>query len=337
VSGTPIFVPDESAGPLLQPPVIASRHGVLRATDTVVHAGSPGLGKPIIVGGLPTYSNPEEPPASPQANPIPGGPPAAPPHFPLNIAAGFQFRANGKTYPAQFPGPTLRVKVGDTLDLTTINKLENAGLPYKLPEGALEMNLHTHGVETSPLGDGDNIYRTMAPNTSSKSSIKVTSANGSGLDWYHTHKHGYVSDQVYGGLAGMLQVGDPLDPWPQYKGKYQERILGLTTGIILKDDQGRRYVGDPSPSANFSGTPPNPYGAAWQKYVNGQYNPTISIRPGETQIWTFASIGRNVNFNLGLTDRNGQNPWSATILSYEGYGKNLSPKKITTGLPVPYS
>jgi FtsP/CotA-like multicopper oxidase with cupredoxin domain len=253
------------------------------------------------------------------------------------LAAGFQFRANGKTYPAQFPGPTLRVKVGDTLDLTTINKLENAGLPYKLPEGVLEMNLHTHGVETSPLGDGDNIYRTMAPNTSSKSSIKVTSANGSGLDWYHTHKHGYVSDQVYGGLAGMLQVGDPLDPWPQYKGKYQERILGLTTGIVLKDDQGRRYIGDPSPSANFSGTPPNPYGAAWQKYVNGQYNPTISIRPGETQIWTFASIGRNVNFNLGLTDRNGQNPWSATILSYEGYGKNLSPKKITTGLPEPYS
>ena len=33
---------------------------------------------------------------------------------------------------------------------------------------------------------------------------------------------------------------------------------------------------------------------------------------------------------------NGKNPWSATILSYEGYGKNLFPKKITTRLPIPY-
>ena len=209
------------------------------------------------------------------------------------------------------------------------------------------MNLHTHGLTTSPLGGGDNIYRNMPPNSTSQSKVKITDDDGSGLDWYHTHKHGYVSDQVYGGLAGMLQIGDPLDPWPQFKGKYQERILGLTTGIVLTDGcgapvpankcpQGQRYLEDPSPSPDFSGKPPNPYGTAWQKYVNGQYNPTITIRPGETQIWTFASIGRNVNYNLGITDGNGQNPWSATILSYEGYGKNLFPAKITTALPVPY-
>ena len=82
------------------------------------------------------------------------------------------------------------------------------------------MNLHTHGLTTSPLGDGDNIYRNMPPNSTSQSQIKITDDDGSGLDWYHTHKHGYVSDQVYGGLAGMLQIGDPLDPWPQFRGKY---------------------------------------------------------------------------------------------------------------------
>ena len=335
-SATPIFVPAESAGPLLQPPVIASRHGVLRAQDTVVRAGIPVSGKPILYGGLPTYSSPLSPPPSPQKNPTPGGPPAAPPHFPFNFAAAFQFTAYGKTYRAQFPGPTLRLNPGDTLDLTTINKLQDARSNFKLPAGALEMNMHTHGLTTSPLGDGDNIYRNMPPNSTSESRIKITDDDGSGLDWYHTHKHGYVSDQVYGGLAGMLQIGDPLDPWPQYKGKYQERILGLTTGIVLTDKHGRRYLEDPSPSSNFSGKPPNPYGGAWQKYVNGQYNPTITIRPGETQIWTFASIGRNVNYNIGITDRNGKNPWSATILSYEGYGRNLFPAKIKTRLPIPY-
>jgi FtsP/CotA-like multicopper oxidase with cupredoxin domain len=340
-------VPSQSGGPLLQPPVITSRNGVLKATDTVIRAGIPGSGRSILWGGLPTYSSPLVPPTTPQQSPTPGGPPGAPPHFPLNFAAGFQFSAYGTTYPAQFPGPTLRVNPGDTLDLSTVNKLQIGKLNYKLPALATEMNLHTHGLTTSPLGDGDNIYRTMAPNSTSESKIKITNDDGSGFDWYHTHKHGFVSDQVYAGLAGMLQVGDPLNPWPQFKGKYQEKILGLTAGIVDTDGcgstvpadecpQGQRYLEDPSPGPPFTGKPPNPYGEAWQKYVNGQYNPTITIRPGETQIWTFASIGRNVNFNLGITDRNGQNPWSATILSYEGYGKNVSPKQITMGLPVPY-
>ncbi len=346
-SGTQIFVPPTSAGPLLEPPVIASRNGVLKAQDTVIRAGIPGSGRPVLWGGLPTYSSPLVPPPSPQNNPP--GPPAAPPHFPLNFAAGFQFMAYGKSYAAQFPAPTLRLNIGDTLDLTTVNKLQIGKSNFKVPAGALEMNLHTHGLETSPLDDGDNIFRSMNPGTTSESRIKILGTNGDGIDWYHTHKHGYVSDQVYGGLAGMIQIGDPLDPWPQYRGKYQERLLGLSTGIVNTDacggspepanecPQGQRYIEDPSPSGNFSGKPPNPYGRAWQKYVNGQYNPTITIRPGETQIWTFASIGRNVNYNLGITDRNGQNPWSATILSYEGFGKDLSPKQIATGLPVPYA
>src|SRR5438105_4042789 len=135
-SGTQIFVPDESAGPLLQPPVITSQNRVLKATDTVIRAGIPGSGESVLWGGLPTYSSPLVPPPSPQANPVAGGPPAAPPHFPLNFAAGFQFTAYGKTYPAQFPAPTLRVNPGDTLDLTTINKLQNGKSNFKLPAGA---------------------------------------------------------------------------------------------------------------------------------------------------------------------------------------------------------
>src|SRR5205823_2239781 len=101
--------------------------------------------------------------------------------------------------------------------------------------------------------------------------------------------------------------------------------------------QGRRYADDPNPASDPEGTHPLPYGQPnWVKLVNGQYNPTITIRPGETQIWTFSSMTRNGNFNRGITDRNGQNPWSATILSYDGDGINLSPRPITLGLPVPY-
>jgi FtsP/CotA-like multicopper oxidase with cupredoxin domain len=334
--GDAVLVPDESDGPLHEPPVIASRDGVLKASADIVRAGTPDTGPAMLFGNLPLYSRPGVPPPSPQGT-------ARPPHFPLDFAAGYQFTASGTTHPAQFPAPTLRVEPGDTMDLTLRDRLggdEPSGGPF--PRGADLVNLHTHGVVDSPRADGDNVLRTMEPNGVYRTRVKFPSDAQPGWDWYHPHRHGFVADQVYGGLAGTLQIGDPLDPWPQYKGKFQERTLALTAGLIDVDPQtGTRVPDDPNPNNDLpeeaSGGPPNPYGGGWQKFVNGQYNPTITIRPGETQIWGFASMTRNVNFNLGITDANGQNPWSATILSYDGNGKNLVPRPITLGLPVPYT
>jgi len=333
--GTPILIPDESAGPLHEPPVIASRNGVLKADTTLVRAGAPGSGRPTLYGGQPIYSNSGAAPDSPQGT-------AKPPHFPLNFAAGFEFTAYGETHPAQFPGPTLRVEPGDTIDLNVRDRLEDEPTGPPLPEGADLVNLHSHGMVTSPLADGDNVYRTMQGDGTFRTRIKVPSDTPVGYDWYHTHRHGFVADQVYGGLAGNLQIGDPLDPWPELKGRFQERTLALTAGQIDADpDTGLRVVDDAAPNQDTpqsaSGGPPNPYGGMWKKFVNGQYNPTISIRPGETQVWNFASMTRSGNFNLGITDANGQNPWSATILSYDGNGENLHPRPTTLRLPVPYT
>jgi FtsP/CotA-like multicopper oxidase with cupredoxin domain len=329
--GTPILVPGESAGQLHEPPVITSRDGVLKADTTLVRAGAPGSGRPTLYGGQPIYSNPGAAPDSPQGT-------AKPPHFPLNFAAGFEFTAYGETHPAQFPGPTLRVEPGDTLDLKVRDRLEDEPTGPPLPEGADLVNLHSHGLLTSPLADGDNVYRTMQGDGTFRTRIKVPSDTPVGYDWYHTHRHGFVADQVYGGLAGNLQIGDPLDPWPELKGRFQERTLALTAGLIDADpDTGLPVVDDPSPNTGPGSGPPNPYGGLWRKFVNGQYNPTISIRPGETQVWNFTSMTRNGNFNLGITDGNGQNPWSATILSYDGDGANLHPRPTTLRLPVPYT
>jgi hypothetical protein len=46
---------------------------------------------------------------------------------------------------------------------------------------------------------------------------------------------------------------------------------------------------------------------------------------------------RNGSFNLGVTDGNGENPWSATILSYDGNGRDLVPRPTTLALPVPFT
>ena len=338
--GDPIFVPPESEGPLLQPPVLTSKNGVLKADVALIRAGIPGSNRPTLYGGLPTYSNPAPPPSPPLPPPPPPSPaqPPGPPHLPLNFAAGYQFTTpDGKSYPAQFPAPTLRVERGDTLDLKVRNRLGEEPTGAPLPEGAELTNIHSHGMVVSPLGDSDNVLRTMESKGDYRTRIKIPATHHSGWDWYHPHRHGFVADQVYGGLAGGLEVGSPLDPWPQYKGRFQERLLALTAGLINVDSEGRRFLDDPSPAEDPASLGPLlPYGRAWRKFVNGRYNPTMTIRPGETQIWNFASMTRNANFNLGVTDANGQNPWSATILSYDGNSSRLQPRRATLGLPVPY-
>ncbi|HEX2171820.1 MAG TPA: multicopper oxidase domain-containing protein, partial [Dehalococcoidia bacterium] len=342
--GDPIFVPSESEGPLLQPPQIRSRRGVLKARVELIRAGAPGSNRPILFGGLPTYSHPAPPstPPIPPPPPPPPGPRGGPPHFPLDFAAGFRFTTpDGTTYRAQFPAPTLRVEPGDTLDLRIRNRLGDEPTGPPLPKGASLTNLHTHGMQVRPVGDSDNVFRTMESDDGIyRTRIKIPANHHTGIDWYHPHRHGFVTDQVYGGLAGALRVGSPLDPWPQYKGRFRERLLALTAGIIDTDpDTGLRFPADPNPAGRGSLGPLTPYGRTdtWRKFVNGQYNPTITIRPGETQIWIFASMTRNTNFNLGITDANGQNPWSATILSFDGNSSRLHPRATTLGLPVPYT
>src|SRR5262245_55339199 len=49
------------------------------------------------------------------------------------------------TYNGMYPGPTLQLNPGDTLNLKLVNKLP------------MDTNLHTHGLHVSPIGSSDNI------------------------------------------------------------------------------------------------------------------------------------------------------------------------------------
>jgi FtsP/CotA-like multicopper oxidase with cupredoxin domain len=345
----PLFIPptSESDGALLEPPTIKSVNGVLKANVDMIRAGTPGSPISILYGGKPLWSNPsilEKP-----------GPPGPAPHLPLDFAAAYQFTTvDGQVLPAQFPGPTLQIKPGDTLDLTFHNSLNDT--PSMIPQEFLDSNLHTHGMVVDEKGNGDNVYRIMEPGKTYQTQIQVPSTHQPGIDWYHPHHHMATADQVQGGMAGAIQVGDPLDPWPQFVGKFNERLLALTTPFINLPDPnnpGIRVPDDPNPGAGiFSDVtvPPNvgfPYDDlhfpdpknpgqfvfTWRKYVNGEFFPTLTLRPGQTEIWTFAGFERNGAFNLGVTDAKGQNPWSATILSYDGNEKNLLPLPITLNLP----
>ncbi|MBI1325617.1 multicopper oxidase domain-containing protein [bacterium] len=317
-----IFIPAASDGSLIQAPVIESVNGVLSASVDMVRAGIPGSGESILYGNQPLYSN-----TKPEQPSFPGGPP----YLPANFAAAYQFTtADGTVLPAQFPGATLKLKQGETLNLKISNSLANPNSAPEFPVERYLTNYHLHGALASPLADGDNVYRVMYPDGSYETSIKLSDLQSSGVNWYHVHKHGFSADQVYAGLAGMVQVGDPLDPWPEYVGNYEEKIMTVTMGLKVPTDNGL-MLSDPKIQAGVG-----VYGTDWQVYVNGQYNPTTTMRPGETQIWTLGATVRNGTFNFGITDANGENPWQSTILSYDGNSNGLLPQPYTQVLPTDY-
>jgi FtsP/CotA-like multicopper oxidase with cupredoxin domain len=70
------------------------------------------------------------------------------------------------TYEGTIPGPTLRLKPGDTLDMQLVNQLPLNPSQQRMggfPHDPSTTNLHTHGMTVSPQGNGDNVLREMEP------------------------------------------------------------------------------------------------------------------------------------------------------------------------------
>src|SRR5215471_9513699 len=113
------------------------------------------------------------------------------------------------TFEGTIPGPTLKVKPGDRLSILLVNDLpfnpanerDNA-----FPNSENTLNLHTHGLTVSPLGMSDNIFREMRPGTTNLVQLDIPNDHPSGTFWYHVHKHGSVTYQFLGGMAGFLIV-----------------------------------------------------------------------------------------------------------------------------------
>lgn len=289
---SPIEFPSQD---LQQPPVISSRNGVLEASANMVKAGV--ADSPVLYGGQPLLS---------------GGTSNDPAY-----AMVYQFNAYGQSFPAAFPGVTLQLNPGDTLKLHIENDLTNPNDPSA---SDFASNWHFHGGHVPSYGEADNVYRTINPGDSMDVEIPMpVKEQTGGLNWYHPHHHETTASQVYGGLAGMIEVGDVLDPWPQLKGQVQEVTMGLSEVNI---HNGRlQPLADLRTGTNFTD--------GWQKRVNGQENPTIHIRPGETQIWNLGSIGSRGLYNFAITDSNLQNPWQGTILGKDGNEAFVHPLAVT--------
>jgi FtsP/CotA-like multicopper oxidase with cupredoxin domain len=159
----------------------------------------------------------------------------------------------GMLYNRQYIPPIWRLHPGDSLTVTLHNRLSE------------ETNLHFHGIDVSPLKNGDNVFVHVAPGGTFTYEVNIPKKH-IGLFWYHPHLHGNVDRQIIGGLSGGIIITGSDRLYPFMK-PLKERILLLKHHPIGRPDYQELVT------------------------VNGVMAPTIPIRPGEAQLWQIGNIG----------------------------------------------
>jgi FtsP/CotA-like multicopper oxidase with cupredoxin domain len=179
----------------------------------------------------------------------------------LTAAAGVRL-AGRDTYAWGYngtsPGPTLRVRPGDLVQVTLVNQLDQP------------TNLHTHGLHVSPQGASDNPFVAIDPGGSFDYAIAIPPDHPPGTFWYHPHLHGTVADQIFAGLAGALLVdGGPDLPVTE------DRVLLVTDTTM-----------DPAGGVVPASAAVRTMGREGELLlVNGQHQPVLTATTGTAERW----------------------------------------------------
>jgi FtsP/CotA-like multicopper oxidase with cupredoxin domain len=190
-------------------------------------------------------------------------------------------------------GPTLNVAPGDRIELTFKNGMDQV------------TNIHYHGLHVSPLGDGDNVFRTFLPGKTYHSAIDIPHDHNVGTYWYHVHFHGVSEGQVMGGLSGLLLIHGIEDRLPPDLQQIKQRQLAIRDVRT----RGGSIVLDPSTNTSTD---------TFTLLVNGLAQPTFSIAQGETQLWHLANIGADAFYNVALNGPSGASGMKFTIIGIDG-------------------
>jgi FtsP/CotA-like multicopper oxidase with cupredoxin domain len=115
-------------------------------------------------------------------------------------------------YNGQVPGPTLRIKLGETLRVRFTNQLPQ------------ETTIHWHGVRLPNAMDGVP-YVTQPPVQPGGTFLYEFTPKDAGTFWFHPHVR--ASEQVERGLYGVLIVEDPVLP------PYSRDLMWVLDDVLL--------------------------------------------------------------------------------------------------------
>lgn len=220
------------------------------------------------------------------------------------VAVG-NVRYDTLVFNGQYDSPLLRLKPGGTLTLRLDNRMDDI------------TNLHFHGMTVTPLDGGDSIFRETRSHEVGDYHFAIPANHSPGAYWYHSHFHGGSQYQVSAGIAGPIIVDGILDPFPELKG-IRERVLVLRNFQKTLTGRNATEVITSAPSI---------------RTINGQFEPTLDIQPGETQLWHFINIAANQYFRIAI---DGQ---SMQVLSRDGntVTRRVDAKEVLIGPSARFS
>lgn len=178
-------------------------------------------------------------------------------------------------YNGSLPGPTFHVYPGDRVEIDLVNNLNET------------TNLHYHGLHVSPANNSDNVFLEVAPGETQHYTINIPKDHKTGTDWYHSHLHELSYRQVSAGLSGIFIVEglEKLLPKP---------LQNITqhTFAIRDFPFDNLFVVTNKVSNTTTGHE--------RLTVNGEVNPSINIKSGETQLWRLANIASETPIRVEL-------------------------------------
>ena len=204
-----------------------------------------------------------------------------------------------RTYNGATNGSTWRVRRGETIQVHLDNQLPrnpDADLPKQgnFPERANTTNLHVHGLNVTPKGNGDNVLLAIEPGESFDFSFALPEDHSVGTNWYHPHHHTSTFPQIVNGLAGTIVIEDPTDPSQTDPAltAMDDRVFVFTSYFI---DTVTNTIPYPPRLTATTALAPQP-GIETPVHVNGVLTGKLSMRPGEIQRWRFV----NATYELGI-------------------------------------
>jgi suppressor of ftsI len=181
--------------------------------------------------------------------------------------------------PTSLNGPTIHVRPGGTIKVTFVNRLGDL----------IPTNIHYHGLNVSPRGRSDNIFRTFDNGKTYESVVHLPENHATGTYWYHVHLHPIAEGQVMAGLSGLLVVDGLAGKLPRAWQGVKQRQLALrdvqTSGNAIVDEDDIAIRG---PSTRL---------------VNALYQPTFTMRENRYELWRLANIGADVFYKLVFRNR----------------------------------
>jgi FtsP/CotA-like multicopper oxidase with cupredoxin domain len=177
----------------------------------------------------------------------------------------------------------------------------------------MPLNNHTHGLHISPNYSSDNVLLTMPAGQGFVYEYKIDQAQPDGLYWIHPHNHMYSTEQVARGLSSMLIVGQP-DSSISQLAALPERTMALQAQSVIP----------------ASGSTPQAINgnAGEQLTINGLVNPTITARPGQTEVWNIANMTSGLTTQFTLKNTTSNTFQDIVVVAQDGIAYN-TPVTIT--------